>query len=238
MHRYYDIPGASLIDAANAAGFNAFSLDRPDYGNSKPLRKGKELFRRNGDAVCEAIDEFIKLYAPTILNVEIIGHSIGGAVGICAAALQPSWLAGIAVSGIGLQTNLSSKIIMNLLPPMHRIAMPNKLRNSKLFGPPGTHDESLIARAIELSLVSSVRQELKEVYGWWPQHLAALAQRVTVPVDIAMGDFDHLWRATPEALRTFGALFANSPRVATDIIADSGHCIDHHHTGRLSMSGN
>ena len=101
-HRYFDVPGASLVEAGNSAGFHVFSIDRPDHGGSRRPPRCKELIRRNGEVLANAIEELIERHAPEVHDVVIVGHSIGGAVSICTAALSPTWLAGVAVSGVGL----------------------------------------------------------------------------------------------------------------------------------------
>ncbi len=42
--RYFDVPGFSLLDVAEANGFTAIALDRPGYGGSDPLPADQRTF--------------------------------------------------------------------------------------------------------------------------------------------------------------------------------------------------
>jgi len=58
--RYFDIPGASLLDRAAANGISAVALDRPCYGGSSALKGEDVTFRHNADQLSAAVNELWK----------------------------------------------------------------------------------------------------------------------------------------------------------------------------------
>jgi pimeloyl-ACP methyl ester carboxylesterase len=226
-HRYFDVPGASLVEAGNSADFHVFSIDRPDHGGSRRLPRGGELIRRNGKVLANAIEELIERHAQGVGDVVLVGHSIGGAVSICTAALHPTWLAGVAVSGVGLTPHQ-----WKWLPPLRRISIPKFMAVRKLFGPAYTFDREMAYSQMSLCMTKAVKQEMVEITTWWPSNLHSIAHDVWVPVDSAMGQHDALWLVTPENVQNFGAAFVYSPRVHADIVPGVGHCIEHHIQGQ------
>src|SRR5579859_6342686 len=99
--RYFDVPGFSLLGAAEANGFTAIALDRPGYGGSDPLRAGERTFARNAEVLDEAVAALWTQYGPGHPGVVLISHSIGSAITIHVAARQPAWpLLGIALHGV------------------------------------------------------------------------------------------------------------------------------------------
>lgn len=232
--RYFDVPGASLVEAANRGGFDVFSIDRPDHGVSRRLPKGELLIERNAAALWQAVDELIDREAPDCREVVLIGHSIGGAVALCMAAhprLMRATLRGVAVSGIALEPVAGSGDFRYWLPPLRKLPMPRWLIAPKLFGPRGTFDRQVAKRSLDLALVWPVVQELLEVDGWWLEAVEEVAREVRVPVDIVLGEFEAIWKPDVESLGRFARLFSRSPRVESEIFKGAGHCIDHHRIG-------
>ena len=228
-HRYFDIPGVSLIEAGNLAGFHVFSLDRPGHGGSQQLQKGSNLILGNGEIIIDAINELIKLYATDVTNVVLIGHSMGGACAVSAGSMQPNWLSGIAISGVGY-----NPVQMKLLPLFHffhRIKLPKFILIRAMFGPANTYDKKMAYDQINLSSCKILKQEAIEMTKWWPHNLHSITQKINVPVDSAIAQYESLWVVNSESVKNFSDAFINSEHVSAYIVADVGHCIEHHIKG-------
>lgn len=229
-HRYFTVPGASMVEAAHTAGFDVFAIDRPDYVNSRRLPAGDFVIQRNAPALCAAVDELIATHSPTTREVVIIGHSIGGAIAVLMAATQPAWLRGIAVSGVGVVPSAGNRNL-RFMPPLRKVPVPGFAIFNKLFGPAGTYDPRLAKLSLKLGLEAPVRRELIEIGAWWPSYFPEAAAQVRVPVDAVLGEFDALWETDDHSVAAFGQPFHQSPRCASTRWVGTGHCIDHHLPG-------
>jgi pimeloyl-ACP methyl ester carboxylesterase len=233
--RYFDVPGASLLDVAIAAGFNVFSVDRPDHAGSRCLPAGPLLIQRNAGALWEAIGELVQTRWPETRSVSLIGHSIGGAIAIGMAG-QPApppglALTGLAVSGIATEPLTPGRDFRRWIPPVRKLPLPQRLIFPKLFGPKGSYDPALARRSLDLALSWPVRQELMEIDSWWIEAAPEMAARVRVPIHVALGEYEGIWRAGVASLQRFAALFTASPEVHQARVPGAGHCIDHHYAG-------
>jgi len=89
--RYFDVPGFSLLDVAEANGFTAIALDRPGYGGSDLLPADERTFARSAEVLDEAIAALWADYGAGHPGVVIISHSIGSAVTVHIAARHDPW---------------------------------------------------------------------------------------------------------------------------------------------------
>src|ERR1700734_2311224 len=87
--RYFDVPGFSLLDVAEANGFAAIALDRPGYGGSDPLPAEERTFARNATVLDAAIAALWAKHGAGHPGVVIISHSIGSAITVHIAAGRP-----------------------------------------------------------------------------------------------------------------------------------------------------
>src|SRR3984885_8526076 len=87
--RYFDVPGFSLLDVAEANGFAAIALDRPGYGGSDPLPAEERTFALNATVLDAAIAALWAEHGPGHPGVVIISHSIGSAINVPNAAREP-----------------------------------------------------------------------------------------------------------------------------------------------------
>src|SRR3984885_7212338 len=78
--RYFDVPGFSLLDAAEANGFTAIALDRPGYGGSDPLPAGERTFARSAEILDQAIAALWAGYGAGHPGGVLISPSIRSAV--------------------------------------------------------------------------------------------------------------------------------------------------------------
>src|SRR6202167_775923 len=89
--RYFDVPGFSLLDVAEANGFTAIALDRPGYSGSDALPADERTFARNAEVLSEAIAALWAEYGAGHPGAFVISHSIGSAVTVHLAAHHPAW---------------------------------------------------------------------------------------------------------------------------------------------------
>ena len=98
------------------------------------------------------------------------------------------------------------------------------------YGPEGSFDPAIFD--LDDQVTGRVPpSELKDA-GFWPQQFAAVARKVTVPVQYTLADHD---RTTPSDDATFEAIctsFSESPSVVTWRQQASGHNISFHHVAR------
>src|ERR1700722_461120 len=95
--RYFDVPGFSLLDVAEANGFAAIALDRPGYGGSDPLPAEERTFARNATVLDAAIAALWAEHGAGHPGGVITPPPTGAAIPAHTAARQPAWpLLGIA----------------------------------------------------------------------------------------------------------------------------------------------
>jgi 5-methylthioadenosine/S-adenosylhomocysteine deaminase len=227
---YFDVPGYSLLQAAQRAGFPAVALDRPGYGGSDAL-EGEVSFRRNAEVLSRAIQALWQRQARDTPGIVLFGHSMGGAIAMHIGTLQHDWpLLGLSITAIhydapGSVTNAQNSVPANTLYEFSRAQ-----RIQLMYGPEGTYDPSVIddARVAESPVPVA---ELQEVVGGWPRNFPGIAAQIHVPVQYALAEYDHLWKSTHANVAAFGAAFTAAPSVAAQRIPGCGHNIDHHYAG-------
>ena len=167
--RYFDIPGFSLLDVAEANGFAAIALDRPGYGGSDPLPAGERTFARNAEVLDEAIAALWADYGAGHPGVVVISHSIGSAVAVHIAAGQPAWpLLGIALHGVNTVSPDHVAGAWHSMPSGVPVQFSPEQRRMFMYGPDGTFAPDAVDRA-EISAAACPIEELLEIVGEWPQ---------------------------------------------------------------------
>lgn len=223
---YFDIPGYSLLQAADRAGIPLIAIDRPAYGQSTPLAPLDSTIARNAEVLTEAIGKIWDERKHSATGIFIIGHSIGGAITVTIAAGKPSWLQGIAVSGVGLSVTPGSPARWAALPE-GLVTLPTAMKDQIMFGPPGTFGPDM-PQASHPSNTTCPRAELIDITTIWPTVVRGLTAKVAVPVHYRQAEFDKLWVVNEEQVRAFGASFTSSPAVDARLTLKAGHCIDFH----------
>lgn len=229
--KYFDVPGHSLLERAAARGFDVIALDRPGYGGSTALPDAPDLIQKNAEYLVPRIPAILADFGRAGAPVFIIGHSIGGAIAVSMAALQPDWtLTGIAVSGVGLKTPPESAEAYAQFPQTYFVELPTPMKDQVMFGPASTQGPGMP----EISHVANTHcplNELKDITGGWQDRVASLAARVTVPVHTRQGEHEALWITSQELVDDFGALFTGAGQVDAALVKNAGHCIDFHKVG-------
>jgi hypothetical protein len=99
------------------------------------------------------------------------------------------------------------------------------------YGPDWTIEPGIVERA-EVSASPVPLAELQEVVGTWPESAATVAARILVPVQDVAFEFESLWTIDSQTVRSFGDHFNAAPFVSAEIMAGTGHDVDHHRLGQ------
>lgn len=225
---YFDIPGYSLLDRADAAGVPVIALDRPNYVGSSPLESDDSIILANAEVLDAAIGEIWDAHGRDASGVVLIAHSIGAAVATAIAAAHPRWpLRGLAISGCLVRVPAESRGAWEGLPPIPMIELPVPMKDMVMFGPAGTYaDDMPAASHPSNTLVPKV--ELLDITGGWIGRRAEVCGEVTVPVFHRQGEFDALWVTNQDEIDAFRAGFTSAASIDTALQPGSGHCIDFH----------
>lgn len=227
--RYFDVPGHSLIERANAAGFDVLALDRPGYGETERLEDGPAMLDRNASRISQFLPEVLSELDLSFDRIVLIGHSMGGVIASTIAAGQPGWpLAGIIGTGFAqtLPTHLAEGFAA--LPQQYYVELPTAMKDQLMFGPP----ETLAAGMPEASHVANThmpRAEAIDIAGDWGMRAPDMLGRVSVPVYYKLAEFEQLWNVPDHEI--VASMYGSSPRVETGIFTGAGHCIDFHGRG-------
>ncbi len=224
---YFDIPGYSLLDRAEAAGIPVIALDRPNYVGSSPLESDGSIILDNAAVLTDAIGEIFAEHGEDAPGVVLVAHSIGGAVATAIAASQPSWLLGLATSGCFAHIPQESRAAWESLPPIAMIDLPVPMKDQVMFGPAGSFADDMPA-ASHPSNTLVPKAELLDITGEWIGRRAEVCGQVTVPVHHRQAEFDNLWITNTDELEEFRAGFTAAPSVDAEIQPGAGHCIDFH----------
>jgi pimeloyl-ACP methyl ester carboxylesterase len=225
--KYFDIDDHSLLELGLARNVPIIAIDRPGYAASTPLPDAPDLLHQNALRLHEVIPAVVAELVPDASGTFLIGHSMGGLIAITIASLQPEWLTGIAVSGIGIVVPDGLGDVFAGLPPVDLVTLPPEMKDGVMFGPAETMDAAMPA-ASHAADTTVPLSELMDVVSGWVARFESIAAQVTVPVQYRQAEFDHLWVTDERIVEEFGLAFKGSARVDAQITRGSGHCIDFH----------
>jgi pimeloyl-ACP methyl ester carboxylesterase len=227
---FASLAGATLFDLAPKFGYAVLAIDRPGYGAAVERQLG---FDAQAAALAEAIREADARFGAGGSGVFLVGHSIGAMLAMLIAANHdPGRLLGLDLSGAGIvyrQESLAAlKTYAALADPPRA---PNReARRARMFGPAWTCSAAAIEEDFATAPLSQPH-EIREALGWG-ERMAAVAARIEVPVNVAIGEFDALWDSSPAALARIRDAFTASPAMDVRMQPAAGHCNHLHHAGR------
>lgn len=233
--RYFDVPGASLLDRAVANGIPVVALDRPGYGGSPALPAGQSTVIGQATYLLKVLEDCWQRYGEGTQGIFLIGHSIGGAITASiaaqAASTPPAFpLLGVALSGMCLKTPPEHKPLWESLPDTPTVEMPGPVKVQMMFGPAGSYHPSMV-EASQTADAPAPKAELVDIVSTWTTNAPATLSAIRVPVHYRQAAQDPLWIMGAEEVDGFAKALVNAPRVDAAMVHHTGHCMDLHHFG-------
>lgn len=235
--RYFDIPGASLMERAALNGIPIVALDRPGYGDSAAVPVEQATVRGQAAHLMATLADCWRRYGEGTRGVFLVGHSIGAAMVASMAACHakspaPAFpLLGIALSGMCLRTPPEHKPLWESLPDTPTVEMPAPVKLQMMFGPPDSFDPAL-AQASQAADAPAPKAELVDIVSTWADHAHETLGAIRVPVHYRQSVLDPLWIMSGDEVDGFARALVSSPCVDAEMWKHTGHCIDFHHHGR------
>ena len=228
---YFDLPGRSLLDAAEANGLPIVAIDRPGYGDSPMLASDQMDITGQATFLTGALDAIWQSHGDGCRGIVLIGHSIGAAIAATIASTPGTLpLLGMAISGIGLRTNPGDYERWQSLPDIPLVALPPEVKDLVMFGPDGSYDVDMPA-AGHVASAPAPKAELLAITSAWGKTALDVLGRVALPVHYRQAEFDRLWIVNEHEISGFAASLSASPMVDARMASGTGHCIDHHRIG-------
>jgi pimeloyl-ACP methyl ester carboxylesterase len=221
-------PAGSFLDIAGRNGFAVLTVDRPGYGESTLLPEDENTFARQAEILDGVIAAALTVWPAT--GVVLVGHSIGGMIGLEIAARHPQWpLLGVTTSGNGARIPAGGAAeALGSLPLSGVVDLPVPERDGVMFGPAGTFTEAARAAA-HGSYAPTPFVELVRAPVWARERLGTVAAAVEVPVLTVLAAHDALWDSSAEARADYESRF--TVPVSAPVLPGTGHSIDHHLAG-------
>jgi pimeloyl-ACP methyl ester carboxylesterase len=225
---YFNVPGYSLLDRAQANGIPIIAIDRPGYVESPLLPVEQSSI--HGQA--RVLGEIWKSHGAGTRGIVLIAHSIGAAIAARIASEPGNLpLLGLAMSGIGLRTPPEHKPMWEALPDIPRVELPNELKDQVMFGPEASFDGNVMPAASYIANAPGLRAELVDIVSTWQDDVHDVLGRIAVPVHYRQAENDRLWIVDQGEVDGFARALKSSPRVDAAMLHGTGHCIDFHYLG-------
>ncbi|MDM0044401.1 alpha/beta hydrolase [Variovorax dokdonensis] len=230
---YFDVPGASLLDRAEANGIPIVAPDRPGYVDSAMLPGAEGTIGGQATALTHALHDAWTHFGEGTCGMVLIGHSIGGAIAATIAS-DPRGLPliGLAVSGVGMLTPPEHQPMWEALPDLPIVEIPAEAKAGFMFGPEGSFDPGMPALSTKVAGTGAPRAELVDIVSTWSARAPSVLGRITVPVHYRQAEIDHLWICGRRQVDDFAHALSAAARVDAAMVAGTGHCMDFHHVGR------
>lgn len=225
---YFDVPGYSLLDRAEANGVPIIALDRPAYGATPTLAKADMNLAGQAAYLTQALKQAWDVYGAHRPGMVMIGHSIGAAISALIASKPDGLpLIGLALSGVGMRTPPEHKPMWESLPDIPLVDMPPVVKDDVMFGPVGSYTADMPA-ASHIASTTAPKAELVDIVSTWHDHVHDVLGAIRVPVHYRQGEFDKLWIVDEGEVAAFEAALRQSPRVDARMMPGTGHCMDFH----------
>jgi pimeloyl-ACP methyl ester carboxylesterase len=229
--RYFDVPGYSLLDKAEANGIPIIAPDRPGYGQTPLIPPKQTTIEGQARFLTSALRSAWEKYGEGCRGIVLIGHSIGGAIAAdIASAPNGLPIIGLAVSGFCLRTAEGDAERWSALPDVPLVEIPAEVKDSAMFGPEGSFDP-LIRPKTCVAHAPANRGELIDIVTTWKDRVHNVLSRIAVPVHYRQAEIDHLWIVDQREIDAFAAALVQAPQVDAAMMRGTGHCMDFHYVG-------
>ena len=230
-NRYFDAPGCSVLDRAAAGGFPALALTRPGHPADEESARKQPSFAEAAEIISDAITDAWQQLGARRPGVVLLGHSMGAAVVLHAAARKHNWpLLGVTVSAIGDVVSPIAMQQFSHVPPGVAVSLPFEATRPVLYGPDWTLSDPTLAGLSDLT-VSTPTADMLEISARWSTDLPKIALDIAVPVQYALAEFDRFWSVSQERVDDFARYFVRAPFVDASLWRGAGHNIEHHALG-------
>ncbi len=230
--KYFDTAPSALFELCASLGYSILALDRPGYGAATSVPVDQLSFDCQVPVLRQALEEIWNDYGQQSAGMFLIGHSIGGMISLLLAAEKPhERLLGMNMTGAGALYNEQTKVAFAaLVSDAPTVMMDIAIKVMAMYGPAWSYPEELAQYDPERD-VPTAAIELAEAQTWGVR-LPQVAANVRVPVQFIVPEYDHLWRADPEALSHVAAMFTAAPFVDVGVQRMSGHSAELHTLAR------
>ena len=133
-------------------------------------------------------------------------------------------------SGVGLRTPSEHRGAWDSLPKTPLVDLPAPMKDSLMFGPPGSFDPAMPA-ASHIANTRAVRAELVDIVSVWHEIVRDVLGKIAVPVHYRHAEMDHLWIVNQSEIDGFARALTKSARVDAAMVRNTGHCMDFHRIG-------
>jgi pimeloyl-ACP methyl ester carboxylesterase len=228
---YFDVPGYSLLDAAEANGIPVLALDRPGHGHSPSLPPPATI-KTQAQYLTPVLQSLWERHGQGTRGIVLIGHSIGGAIAATIASAPENLpLLGLAISGVGLRTPSGHKEQWDSLPNVEKVDLPTPLKDQLMFGPAGSFAADMPA-ASHVANAQALRAELVDIVSTWHLTVRDTLARITIPVHYRQAEIDHLWIVDDNEITDFARALKSARWVDAALVHGTGHCLDFHYIGK------
>lgn len=229
---YFDTPGYSLMDRAEALEIPIIAPDRPGYGSSPLSLAGDGSIDGQARYLIDSLADAWQRYGRGTCGIFLIGHSIGGAIAATIASTGAKLpIIGLAVSGVGMRTPEGHGSQWERLPDTPIVELPTPLKDQLMFGPPGAYDDSMPA-ASHAANTGAPKAELVDITNGWHKRVQRILGNITAPVHYRQAENDALWIVDEGEVSAFARACSQSRLVDAAMMKATGHCMDFHRIGR------
>lgn len=229
---YFDVPGYSLLDRAQANGVPIIAIDRPGYGHTPAMPPAAATIVGQAHRLIPVLEEIWRRHGGNSAGIVLIGHSIGAAIAATIAAGAGDLpLIGLAISGVGLRTPPEHRPMWEAFPDIPLVEMPVAIKDNVMFGAPGSFDAAVMPAASHMANAPAPKAELVAIVSTWQDGVTATLAAIGVPVHYRQAENDKLWIVDQDQVDGFAAALTGSPRVDAAMVRATGHCMDFHHIG-------